>query len=272
MKKSVMRLDRSQVPSLIRYNPVGTVIPLPQQHFRKALYLQAGYTNFDVMCVGGAGGFSGRCVSHVDYITYESGGGGGGSIRYAGLLSELPDDVIIRVALAGSDGADAGDNDYGENGWEGGRTEFWHMVAEGGWGGWGGTIDRMSGGTSWSDAEGGDGGGAWSDFNEYPTPGTGGPNNGGAGNVEVAVTTVTGGGGGGQARTKINKVTQHTAGDGGAGASTDPNYTCPGQDTTSSMGGAGGGVNLKPITGVDEFVGSRAPGCNPNGVVIIKLS
>lgn len=269
-----MRLDPSQLPSLLRFNPVNTTIPIPVQHFRKANYVLAGFKNFDVMVVAGAGGFSGRCVSHTDYITYESGPGGGGSIRYSGLLSELPDVVDIQVGFVGDDGADVGDGDIAENGWEGHRSSFWHMEAEGGWGGWGGSIDRISGGTSWFDAEGGDGGSCWSDFGgSSAIPGTGGPNNGSNGSVVVVGSVVkTAGAGGGQARTKINAVTQHAAGVGGTGAATDPNYACPGGVSVSSKGGPGGGVNLKPFTGADEFYGSQVPGHNPNGIVILKLS
>lgn len=81
--------------------------------FAKAPYVDQGYTNFEVWCVGAVGGRGGDWLGTGDPFNRESfwggAGGGGGLHRVAGLLSDLPDSVPVAVGEAGSDGQDAVD-------------------------------------------------------------------------------------------------------------------------------------------------------------------
>lgn len=81
--------------------------------FVKAPYVDQDYTNFEVWCVGAAGGRGGNWLGTGDPFNRESfwggAGGGGGVHRVAGLLADLPDNVTVVVGEAGAAGQDAVD-------------------------------------------------------------------------------------------------------------------------------------------------------------------
>jgi hypothetical protein len=71
---------------------------------------------------------------------------------------------------------------------------------------------------------------------------------------------------------KINGSTQYTGGDGGDGCVGGGSAFAAGDVLQASNGGHGGGGDIQPLTGVGEKYGSYADGCNPNGVLVIKMS
>lgn len=72
-------------------------------------YISLGYTNFEVFCIGAAGGRGGTFYSMRTDPTYSGGAGGGGGLhRVTGLLVDLPDTVAVDVGQPGSNGRDAG--------------------------------------------------------------------------------------------------------------------------------------------------------------------
>jgi hypothetical protein len=76
--------------------------------FEKASYVDAGYTHFQVWCVGAAGGKGGDILGGLNSVDSLGGAGGGGGLhRVAGLLADLPDSCPVVVGQAGTDGTDA---------------------------------------------------------------------------------------------------------------------------------------------------------------------
>lgn len=88
--------------------------------FEKAEWIAQGYINYEVWCIGAAGGRGGGLTGHQDgridpgFIAdgegggqWMGGGGGGGGIhRKAGALVDIPDEVSVTVGQAGADGTD----------------------------------------------------------------------------------------------------------------------------------------------------------------------
>jgi len=125
--------------------------------FNKADFIALGFTHYEVMCVGAAGGRGGK--SNFSYSGYNStwevfsmggAGGGGGLEVVSGPLSELPDTCAVEVGVPGTDGADgvysygayggsdgAGALDRGDPGTDGGPSTFGDDIcqASGGKGG-----------------------------------------------------------------------------------------------------------------------------------------
>lgn len=73
--------------------------------FLKADYVSLGYTNYEVMCIGAAGGKGGDVPHYVNW-SHGGGGGGGGLHHVGGLLADLPDVVPVVVGQPGADGID----------------------------------------------------------------------------------------------------------------------------------------------------------------------
>jgi hypothetical protein len=92
-------------PLIIPFNTGG--------FFTKADYVALGYKNFDVMCVGGAGGFGGGVIPPEPYAAGSwlmkggGAGGGGGLMRAKGLLLGLPPSCAVVVGAAGARGRDS---------------------------------------------------------------------------------------------------------------------------------------------------------------------
>lgn len=103
--------DISNLPATSFLLEDGTV-------FEKAEWVAQGYINYEVWCIGAAGGRGGGFTGQQDgrinpgFIAdgggggqWRGGGGGGGGVqRKAGLLSLLPDEVPVTVGQAGGDG------------------------------------------------------------------------------------------------------------------------------------------------------------------------
>lgn len=108
-------------------------------------FIGLGYTHYEVMCVGAAGGRGGMASfggSYGDKRVHLGGGGGGGGMQIvSGALADLdPAGEPVVVGVAGANGADgvlasgSADPDRGQPGADGGYSSF------------GGDICRASGG------------------------------------------------------------------------------------------------------------------------------
>lgn len=267
MMKMMMRLSKTQVPSIVKKTSPSS------GNWDKSLHVMAGYKNFECMLVGAAGGYSGRCNSDSNNVAYEYGGGGGGSLKFSGTLASLPQLNPYVVGKAGAPGTDRGDNAFGGTGGHGEASSFGAMIAFGGSGGEGGKINRMSGGdVDWFRGTGGTGG---LNSEGIGTAGTGKQgmadtrDKGEAGVWVSGAISGGGGGGGGPARLVAKDVNRFMAADGGYGASGDPDISSPGKEF-GNYGGCGGGADIGTVTGVEAHYGGYR--YNENGVVVLKMS
>lgn len=244
----------------------------PGSHsYAKAADVTAGYTNYEVVCVGASGGSG----AHIDpwgatnYLTGGGGGGGGGVHRVTGLLSSLATSVAIVVGQSGAKKTAGNENSGGD----GGATTF------------GSTLCRASGGKAGGDSVnnkntnylGGVGG--LGGVGNSTTAG-GGPAGAGTWNGTIGSGGRGGAGGVLNWATKTRTVTP-ASGSAGAVGTTPPVVTSNGgppaniydvaSDEYKILGGFGGGVNLQAITGVNAIYGSHA-GPNPNGAVFLRLT
>jgi hypothetical protein len=129
MRKMQMRLQKNQLPlsNVLEFTVTGA-------SFDRSLYSEAGYTDYEALVVGGAGGKSGNAYGNAtqDIVMYGSGGGGGGSIRLKGKLADLPVRTSVIVGSAGVGGADsnvrtkAGDGVDGDSSSFNGHWVQWH--------------------------------------------------------------------------------------------------------------------------------------------------
>jgi hypothetical protein len=112
------------------------------QPFLKQTYVDQGYDNYEVLCIGAAGGRGGG-VGHIvtpsgsGFAYFGGGGGGGGLHRVTGTLSSLASSVAVVVGAGGVNGANGSTNtstDTAANGTAGGYSSF------------GGTLCQASGG------------------------------------------------------------------------------------------------------------------------------
>jgi hypothetical protein len=100
------------------------------QPFLKQTYVDQGYDNFEVLCIGAAGGRGGSVGAWnfaASALVYSGGGGGGGGLhRVAGTLSSLASSVDVVVGTAGVDGNLGGaiNTDTATNGTAGGYSSF----------------------------------------------------------------------------------------------------------------------------------------------------
>jgi hypothetical protein len=87
-------------------------------------YTKLGYTNFDVICIGGGGGSGGGInTDNTGTLVRSTGGagGGGGLHRVQGLLSALPDVCPVVVGSGGTFGIEhSSDPAQTTNGGDGG--------------------------------------------------------------------------------------------------------------------------------------------------------
>lgn len=141
--------------------------------FKKEDWIALGYTNYEVMCVGAAGGMGGKSdfamglyASNYNIFSMGGAGGGGGLEVVSGSLEDLPDECAVVVGSAGTNGAD-GVYSYGAYGGSDGHGALsqGHAGTDGGPSSFGGTICRASGGKggeappatngNWADANAG---------------------------------------------------------------------------------------------------------------------
>ena len=129
--------------------------------FDRNKYIDMGYTNFDVICIGGGGGMGGGIdTANTGTLirSYGGAGGGGGLHRVQGLLSALPPTVPVVVGSGGILGTEHDSNPgLTTDGGDGGTSSFndTTCVASGGKGGKRVTTNSLTQSTV---ANGGDGG------------------------------------------------------------------------------------------------------------------
>lgn len=261
--------------------------------FAPAAYIAAGYTKFDVICIGGSGGQGGGSDG---WLTNNDGtvpasasapakvpggaGGGGGIQRVSGLLSSLPSSCPVVVGAAGTPGT-PGVTASTSSGSDGGASSFAGTLCRAsggkaganGSGGGGGTIVRANGGDGGiggtTVAGGGGAHGVASPRTDAAsgiwTPGTGIGSGGGGGAGGSATYPIAAG----PAVTTTTAATAATNGGNGAYNAADLSVYAPGSaaqidphPSTTSVGallpGAAGGAKSFPISGLQTAYGSSA--------------
>lgn len=215
--------------SLLRPPPLS--IPLSNGvPFIPRQYLDLGYTNFEVMCIGGGGGMGGGIKtlnSDTQVRNFGGAGGGGGLQRVRGALIGLPEECNVVVGIGGANGLDhISDPIMLTDGDDGGYSSFGDTIcrASGGKGGFRAQSNSTSLTTQAHGGQGGvggriiAGGGALGGLSGTPTPtgpGTAG-SPGSDGTWDGAIGQGGGGGAGGVGT--YSGVTANAATAGGRGA------------------------------------------------------
>jgi Glycine-rich domain len=283
--------------SLIRPEPLVLRFDT-NQNFDAQHYIDLGYTNFDVICIGAGGGMGGGIdTANTGTLirSYGGAGGGGGFHRVQGLLSALPVSCPIVVGVGGAPGTEhASAPASTTNGTDGGFSSFNDPTcrASGGKGGHRVQTNSLTAGTL---ADGGDGGigdrtiaggGALGGGAGIPTatgPGTPGTP-GKDGTFFSNVGKGGGGGAGGVGKYGSGGTTCNAATAGGRGSynPSDTSVYGPGDvpDPDPSSGsqnvrpGGASGAKAAPLNGLPtvygQSKGDRTPG-SP-GVVIVRLT
>lgn len=271
--------------TLIRPEPLVLRLDADRVGFNVAGYTQEGYTNFEVICIGGSGGQGGGIDTGgggTQIRSYGGAGGGGGFHRVRGLLSALPPAVNVVVGVGGTMGNDhSSDPNLTTNGGDGGFSSFNGPTcqASGGKGGLRVVSNSISAAT---EAHGGEGG-----IGNRTIAGGGGPGGiaSGPGVTGTAGTDGTlsstnigkggGGGAGGLGRYGIGTTFYATAGGRGSYNPNDTLVYGPGGPVYSEIqpGGASG-AKATPLNGLPTVYG-RSNGqrlAAGAGIVIIRLT
>ncbi len=298
--QAAMRIELSG--SLVILGPVVLTFT-ENQNFFPLVYISKGYTNFDLICVGGAGGGGGGIdTSNTGTLlrSFGGSGGGGGIHRVRGVLSALPVNVPVVIGLGGAKGSDHSfDPNATTDGLDGGASTFNGTTCMAS-GGLGGSRVQSNSDTTSTFADGGQGGvggqttpggGAAGGTAGTPTalgPGTlGTPGQDGTWDGVIgsgAGVIGSGGGGGAGGVGKYGTATTcNYATDGGKGAynASDPSaYAVGGFATedpiTSALGvvpGYAGGAKASLVSNMPTAYGSSSPnGPGNNGIVVVSLT
>lgn len=263
--------------------------------FLKAAYVAMGYTDFDVICIGGAGGRGGGAIPNAPFpagawqLVSGGGGGGGGLQRVKGLLLGLPASVPVVVGAAGATGTYnvtpntvAGITDGGD----GGVSSFNGATcqASGGKGGKGVASISTVTNTGGNGGAGGIGGSAVAGGGAAGGVATNPSTDGADGGWDGAIGIGGGGGAGGSATHSGGAGSSSfgpyigIGGNGGDGAYSlaDTSFSCPGGAGQNTSPGSGGGARSTPLdhllrafgTYTDAPVGT----VDQKGAVIILLT
>jgi hypothetical protein len=261
-------------------------------------YTKLGYTNFDVICIGGGGGMGGGIdTANTGTLirSYGGAGGGGGLQRVQGLLSALPAVCPVVVGLGGSLGTEHSSNvGLVTDGGDGGLSSFNGTTCQAS-GGKGGKKVQSNSLTIATSANGGDGGvggrplaggGALGGVAGVPTasgPGTAGTN-GVDGTWNGIIGSGGGGGAGGVGKYGSGGITCNAATSGGRGSynpgdtsvygPADAPDTDPESGAKSVVPGGASGAKAAPLTGLPTIYGSSKGSRNAGdpGVVIVRLT
>ena len=277
-------------PVVIRFTSNGTFDPRP--------YIDKGYKNFDVICIGGGGGMGGGIDTQNTGTlirSYGGAGGGGGLHRVQGLLSALPASCPVVVGVGGAVGTEhISDPAQTTDGGDGGYSSFngTTCLASGGKGGKRVQTNTLTTSTVANGGDGGIGGrtaaGGGALGGTAGTPTASGPGTAGTAGADGTWFGVVGQGGGGGAggvgKYGSGGTTCNAATAGGRG-SYNPGDTSvygpgdtPDADSTSGsqnvVSGGAGGAKAAPVNGLPTVYGSsqgkRAPG--DAGTVILRLT
>jgi hypothetical protein len=261
-------------------------------------YLNAGYTNFDVICIGAGGGMGGGINSENtgNQIRSSGGAGGGGGLhRVQGLLSALPMECPVVIGSGGSIGTeDIASPAFTTDGGDGGYSSFNTDTCKAS-GGKGGKRVQINSFTVTTQANGGDGGvggqtaaGGGGKGGTPGVPSATGPGVAGkdalSGNWDGTIGQGGGGGAGGVAKFGSPPVTCNAGTAGGNGSYNPGDLTVYGPGTAqgveaatgaaSTMGGSGGGAKAAPVNRLPNVYGSSQSHMAPgnSGVVVIRLT
>lgn len=275
------------------------VVPLPlslnilsSQSFAPAVYIDLGYTAFDVICIGAGGGEGGgidTANTGTQVRNYGGAGGGGGIHRVQGLLEELPALVSIVVGAAGADGMDhTYDPASTTDGSDGGYSSFNDTTCRAS-GGTGGKRAQYNDYTSGTEADGGNGG-----IGDSITAGGGGvggtagvPEDGGPGTPgdnatdglwDGTIGAGGGGGAGGVAKYGAGGTTLVAGTNGGRGAYNSGDLSVyaplgvasvdPSTGAADVVPGTGGGAKGSPLNNNSAVYGRSGT----DGLVVIRLT
>lgn len=288
-----MRLELSG--SLVRPDPIVLKFNA-NSTFDTQKYIDLGYTHFDVICIGGAGGMGGGIDTNntgTQVRNWGGAGGGGGFHRVRGLLSALPVSCLVVVGAGGIKGNDhASDPAQTTNGVDGGASTFNASTCRAS-GGKGGSRARSNSLTVTTQANGGDGGignrttaGGGGIGGTAGTPSATGPGTPGTAGADGTFFTNIGKGGGGGAGGvgKYGGVTCNAATSGGRG-SYNPGDTSvygpgdapdndPVSGATSVKPGGASGAKAAPLNGLPTVYGQSKNDSiyGDAGTVILRLT
>ena len=259
-------------------------------------YVDKGYTNFDVICIGAGGGIGGGInTANTGTLVrnYGGAGGGGGLHRVQGLLSALPAACPVAVGIGGAAGTEqVSDPALTTDGGDGGYSSFNDTTcrASGGKGGKRALSNSLTVTTQANGGQGGignsivAGGGAIGGIAGTPTaagPGIAGTA-GSDGTWDGSIGQGGGGGSGGVA--KFGGVTCNPATAGGRGSFNpgDTGVYGPGADpiadgasgAASVVPGGASGAKAAPVNGLPYVFGKSVGKLSPGepGAVIIRLT
>jgi hypothetical protein len=249
-------------------------------------YLADGFTDFDVICIGGGGGKGGGIdtANTGTHLRVSGGeGGGGGFHRVQGLLSALPASCPVVVGAAGTPGTEQVSNPtLTTDGGAGGASSFNGTTCQAS-GGQGGKRAQTNSTLTGPSSHGGDGGignstvaGGGGSGGICGTPGGTESTDGEDGPIIDNIGHGGGGGAGGISSYTGDSYLLATAGGRGsynpddmlvAGLGEDPQPD-PGTGVEDTKPGRGGGANASPLTGQPYDYGQAGSA----GAVIIRLT
>lgn len=266
------------------------VLTLSTGNFAKAEYVALGYTYYDVLCVGAAGGFGGGLWNPgtVPSDACQGGSpGGGGSHRVQGQLASLASLVPVVVGAAGADAANTNNVRSIAGlvvGGDGGASTFNTNTCKAS-GGKGGAVPIVAGsyfagglggrgGIGNSSVAGGGGLGGTRDGSNNNFPGSDGTWTG-------IIGSGGGGGNGGYGFPTAGVASQHGSVGGRGSYNLNDSIFSGFAGAVGPMlinkfpdicGGPGGGAKATDFTGLNTVYGSRAEGCVPDGLVLVRLT
>lgn len=282
-----MRLELSG--SLIRPEPLVLKFNIDQD-FDTNAYIELGYTNFEVLCIGGGGGMGGGIdtANTGTFIrSYGGEGGGGGFNRVRGRLSALPGTCPVVVGAGGVKGTEHASNPaLTTNGTDGGFSSFNDTTCQAS-GGKGGKRVQSNSVTVTTQANGGDGGighrtiaGGGAVGGVAGTPSATGPGvagtNGADGTFFQNVGKGGGGGAGGVGKYGGTTLNLATAGGRGSYNPADTSAYGPGEEpwddpdsgAVNIIPGRASGAKASPLNGLPTVYGKSG---DP-GTVILRLT
>lgn len=277
-------------PVVVRFDANGT--------FDTAAYRALGYTHFDVICIGGAGGMGGGIdTANTGTLvrSYGGAGGGGGFHRVRGLLSALPVSCAVAVGAGGALGTEHASNPaLTTDGGDGGASTFNGTTCRAS-GGKGGKRVQANSTTVTTQAHGGDGGagnrtiaGGGAAGGVAGTPTATGPGVAGTPGADGTFLQNVGKGGGGGAGgvgkygsggTTLNAATaggrgSYNPGDTSVYGPGDSPKTDPSSGSLLVIPGGASGAKAAPLNGLPTLYGrsKSARAVGDPGVVIIRLT
>jgi hypothetical protein len=271
-------------PLVLTYNSDDT--------FDTLSYIDLGYTNFEVICIGGGGGRGGGIDTNNTGTlirNFGGAGGGGGFHRIRGLLSALPNTCPIVVGSAGVAGTEDASNPANTTNGGNGEASTFNTNTCRASGGEGGKRAQSNSDTVSTQANGGVGGignrvvvGGGAAGGTAGIPSALGPGTPGTAGTDGSITNNgiigKGGGGGAGGVGKYGGTTCNAATAGGRGSYNPADTSVYGPADTPDtdvdtvavniVPGDASGAKATPLNGLPTLYGTSST----DGVVIIRLT